>query len=89
MIIAAAIALPRPAAVDHGGLAGHKSALVAGQIDHQGGDLVGLGQAAHGLAGGEGAQGRFVVAGGVQALVQRGGIDGAGADRVAVNPCGQ
>ena len=84
--------MTRPAAVDDVGLSGDKGALVACEIDCQGGDFLGRGDATHRLAGDELFAG-FVVAAdlfaeGMETLFKRGALHSAGADAVAANAFG-
>src|SRR5882757_7815527 len=75
--------LQRPAAVDDMRDAGGERALVAGQIDREGGDLFRGAEPSHRLPRHE--QFAPVGTGVSRALQHRGGFDGAGADAVAAD----
>ena len=62
--------------------------IVAGQPQHQAGDLLGIADPAHGLAGGEGPARGVIIAGVLQPLLQRRRIHRARADGVAADALG-
>src|SRR6185503_20385371 len=74
-----------PTAVDHVDRAGGEGRFVAGEVDRQGGDLVGRAEPAGRLALQEEPAGVRAAAEAGDALVERGRLDGTGADRVAAD----
>src|SRR5688500_10398781 len=74
-----------PSAVDHVNLPGGETGFVAREVQRHCGDLFGLAQPTHGLAGFELRASLRVVAVGVQSRLQRRRIHGAGANGIAAN----
>src|SRR5262245_19046652 len=72
-------------AVDDVNSTGGEAGFVAREMQGQRRDLLGGAEAPHGLARDEGLARVLDIAEGRDAIVQRGGLDGAGADRVAAD----
>src|SRR5262249_49366284 len=65
--------------------AGGIGALVGGEVERQGGDLLGRAQPAHRLAGDEGGAGLLIIALGLHAAFERRRLDRAGTDGAAAD----
>src|SRR4029078_5758324 len=74
--------LNRPAAVDDEGLSGHEGRFIAGEIDDECGDLLGIRHSPHRRPRDERGAGLFVVALRLHALDEGGRLDAAVADGI-------